>query len=121
VVDSHLPRFSQGVIAVILSMAFVADLPIVVPVVGAALAAAVVGGPRVNVFAYLYRALPIPTGNLEPAAPPRFSQALGATFLAIGTVALYAARADTTPWWVLGWGPTLAVAVLAGIAAATAF
>ncbi|MGH2730919.1 MAG: DUF4395 family protein [Actinomycetota bacterium] len=120
-VDSHLPRFSQGVIAAVLSAAFVADVPVVVPVAGLALTAAVVGGPRYNLFAYVYRALPIPAGDLEPAAPPRFSQALGATFLAISTVGLYAARADTAPWWVLGWGPTLAVAVLAAIAAATAF
>jgi hypothetical protein len=121
VVDSHLPRFSQGVIAVVLSVAFVADVPAVVPIAGLALAAAVLGGPRFNLFAYLYRALPIPAGDLEPAGPPRFSQALGAAFLGIATVGLYAARADTTPWWVLGWAPALAVAVLAGIAAATAF
>jgi hypothetical protein len=120
-IDSHLPRFSQGVQAVVLSVAFVADARWVVPVLGALLLAAVVGGPRYNLLAYVYRALPIPSGELEAADPPRFAQALGAVFLAVATVGLFATRSDTTPWWVLGWGPAVAVAVLAALAAATAF
>lgn len=120
-VDSHLPRFSQGLLATLLVVAFVADQRWAVPVLAVILALAVVGGPRLNPFAYLYRALPIPRGEPEPAAPPRFAQTLGAIFLAVGTVGLYALRAETTPWWVLGWGPGLAVALLATLAAATAF
>ena len=120
-VDSHLPRFSQALQAVILATAFLADARWVVPILALALALAVVGGPRANLFAYLFKALRVPPGELEPAAPPRFSQSLGATFLAIGTVGLFALEAETVPWWVLGWGPALAVAVLAAIAAATAF
>jgi hypothetical protein len=120
-VDSHLPRFSQALQALILAVAFLADAAIVVGAMAVVLAAAVLGGPRLNLWVYLYRALPIPRGEPEPAAPPRFAQALGAIFCTIGTVGLYAARDDTLTWWVLGWGPALAVAVLAGVAATTSF
>ena len=121
VVDSHLPRFSQAVQAVILAVAFVVDARWVVPVMAAILLAAVLGGPQLNLLAHLYRRLPIPRGDLEPAAPPRFAQALGVVFLTIGTIGLFAARDHTTSWWVLGWGPALAVAVLAALAATTTF
>jgi hypothetical protein len=60
-------------------------------------------------------------GRLERAAPPRFAQTLGAIFLALATVGLYAAAEETMVWWILGWGPALAVAVLAGLAATTSF
>jgi hypothetical protein len=120
-IDSHLPRFSQAIQTVVLALAFVLDWRIVVPVMGLVLAAAVAGGPRWNLLAHAYRALPIPRGKPEPAAPPRFSQTLGAVFLGIGTAGLFAARAETLPWWILGWGPAIAVAVLAGVAATTSF
>lgn len=120
-VDSHLPRFSQALQAAILALAFLLLAPVVVPIMAVILAAAVFGGPKLNLWAYLYRALPIPRGEPEPAAPPRFSQLLGAIFLAIGTLGLWLAAEESTAWWVVGWGPALIVAVLAGIAAATSF
>lgn len=120
-VDSAIPRFSQGVIAVVLSIAFLAEAEWAVPATGALMAVAVLGGPAWNLFARLYRALPLPSGEPEPAAPPRFSQALGAVFLAVGTVFLFAATQGTAGYWWGGWGPTLAVAVLAAIAATTSF
>lgn len=120
-IDSHLPRFSQGIQALVLAVAFLLDLRWVVVAVGAVLVAAVLGGPKWNLLAYLYRALPIPRGEPEPAAPPRFAQTLGAVFLTAGSVALYGARPETTPWWVLGWGPALAVALLSALAATTAY
>lgn len=121
VIDSNLPRFSQGLQAVVLALAFLLDWGLAVPIVGVVLLAAVAGGPRYNLLARLYRALPIPRGEPEPAAPPRFAQALGTTFLAIGTAGLFIADPETTSWWVLGWGPALAVAVLSGLAATTSF
>ncbi|HZA41188.1 MAG TPA: DUF4395 family protein [Actinomycetota bacterium] len=120
-IDSNLPRFSQGLQAAVLALAFLLDWRVVVPILGAILLAAVTGGPRYNLLAQLYRALPIPRGEPEPAAPPRFAQALGVTFLAIGTVGLFAADPETTAWWIFGWGPALVVAVLAGVAATTSF
>jgi hypothetical protein len=120
-VDSRLPRFSQALQAVILAAAFLLDARPVVPLLLVIIGAAAFGGPRYNLWAYLYRALPIEPGEPEPAAPPRFAQKIGTVFLAIATVGLYALEAETTAWWVFGWGPALVVAVLSGVAAATAF
>jgi uncharacterized protein DUF4395 len=118
-IDSHQPRFAQGVQSVVLALAFLIDLRIVVPILGVILAAAAIGGPRFNVFAYLYRALPIPRGEPEAAAPPRFAQTIGTIFLVTGSIFLYTADAESTLWWSLGWGPALLVAVLSGLAATT--
>lgn len=120
-IDSNLPRFSQGLQSGLLALAFLLDLRWVVPVLAIILTLAVVGGPRFNVLAYLYKALPVPRGEPEPAAPPRFAQAIGAIFLIVGSASLYGSEAGSTVWWVLGWGPALVVALLAGIAAATTY
>ena len=120
-IDSHLPRFSQAVQAVVLAVAFLIDLEIVVPILGLVLLAAVLGGPRWNLLGYLYRALPIPRGEPEPAAPPRFAQTVGTIFLALGTLGLYTTDLDTTSRLVLGWGPALVVALLSALAATTGF
>lgn len=121
VIDSRLPRFSQALQAAILALAFLVDAVWVVPAMAVILLAAVAGGPRWNLLAHLYRVLPIPPGEMEPAAPPRFAQTLGAAFLTIGSIGLLAAGRGSTAWWVLGWGPALAVAVLAALAATTSF
>jgi hypothetical protein len=121
VVDSNLPRFSQALQALLLALAFVIDARWLVPILAVILVAAVLGGPRWNALAYLYRSLPIPAGEPEPAAPPRFAQTLGAVFLTIGSIALFAATPETGPWWALGWGPALLVAVLSGLAATASF
>ncbi|MQA99391.1 MAG: DUF4395 family protein [Actinobacteria bacterium] len=120
-VDSHLPRFSQGVQALLLAAAFLLELEIVVPLMALMLFAAVVGGPRWNLMGYLYRALLIPRGEPEPAAPPRFAQTLGTIFLTLGTIGLYTTDIDSTSRLVLGWGPALLVALLAALAATTGF
>ena len=116
-IDSHLPRFSQGVQAVLLALAFLLDQRWLVLVIGAILIAAAVGGARWNVLAYLYKSLPIPPGEPEAAAPPRFAQTLGAFFLTVASIGLLTAEPQSTTWWTLGWGPALLVAVLSGLAA----
>jgi hypothetical protein len=121
VVDSHQPRFSQGVLAVVLAIAFLFEAVWVVPIMAALLLAAVLGGPRWNLMAYAYRALPIPRGEPEPVGPPRFAQSLGVIFLTVATIGLLTAPRDSTSWEVIGWGPALLVAVLAGLAATTSF
>ena len=118
-IDSHLPRFAQGIQSVLLVIAFVADWRVAVPILAVILGAAALGGPRSNLFAYLYKALPIPRGEPEAAGPPRFAQTLGTIFLTTGSIFLFAAEPETTLWYALGWGPALAVAVLAGLAATT--
>jgi hypothetical protein len=121
-VDSHLPRFSQGLQALLLAVAFLVD-PIsgrwVVVALAVILGLAAVGGPRLNLFAYVYRAVPVPRGEPEPAAPPRFAQTLGTVFLAVASVMLFASTIETLGWWIGGWGPALLVALLAALAATT--
>jgi hypothetical protein len=121
-IDSHLPRFSQGLQALLLAAAFLLD-PVtgrwVVVALAVILCTAAVGGARLNLFAYVYRALPIPRGEPEPAAPPRFAQVVGAVFLTVASVVLFASTIETPGWWVGGWGPALLVALLAGLAATT--
>ena len=120
-IDSRLPRFSQAIQAVALTAAFLLDLRWVVVLLAAILVAAAIGGPRYNLLAYLYRSLPIPPGQPEPAAPPRFAQTIGAVFLSVASIALFTARPESTSWWVLGWAPALTVAVLSALAAGAAF
>ena len=120
-VDSAIPRFSQAFQAVALAIAYAIDARVVVPVLALVLLIAVLGGPSWNVFGRIHKGLRLPPGEPEPAAPPRFAQTLGAVFLAIGTAGLFFAERDTTVYSVLGWGPALAVAVLAGLAATTNF
>ncbi len=120
-VDSVIPRFSQAVQAVALAVAYAVDARAVVPILALVLLVAVLGGPTWNLFGRIYRGLQLPAGEPEPAAPPRFAQTLGAVFLAIATAGLFLAERDTTAYSVIGWGPALAVAVLAGLAATTNF
>ncbi len=120
-IDSRLPRFSQAVQAVVLTAAFLIDARWVVPVLAVVLATAVVGGPRWNALAYAYRALPIPPGELEPAAPARFAQTLGTIFLTLSTIALFTTDRGTPVYNLLGWGPALLVAMLSALAASTSF
>ena len=120
-VDSAIPRFSQALQAVALAVAYAIDARAVVPILALVLLGAVFGGPSWNLFGRIYKGLRLPSGEPEPAAPPRFAQALGAIFLTIGTAGLFFAEPDTTAYSVLGWGPALAVAVLAGLAATTKF
>lgn len=120
-IDSRLPRFSQAIQALALAVAFLVDARWVVVVLAGILVAAALGGPRWNLLAYLYKALPIPPGEMEPAAPPRFAQTLGAIFLTVGSIALFAAQPESQPWWIVGWGAALAVAVLSALAAAANF
>jgi Domain of unknown function (DUF4395) len=121
VIDSHLPRFSQAVQATLLAAAFLARSPAIVVAVALMMAAGALGGPRFNLLAHLYRVLPVPRGEPEAAAPPRFSQLLGAGFLALSSTALLLLERGETAWWVLGWGPALTVALLAAVAATTSF
>ncbi len=120
-IDSRLPRFAQSLQAVASALAFLLDWRAVVPLLALVLTVAYAGGPRWSLFWHLYRALPIPRGEPEPAPPHRFAQGLGAVFLWVATAGLYAARDDTLPWWILGWGPALGVAALAALAATTAY
>lgn len=120
-IDSRIPRFAQAIQALALALAFLFDARLVVPLVGIVMLTGLVGGPNWNLFARLFRLLPVGPGEMEPAAPPRFAQGIGVLFLSIATAALFSSTPETAPWWFLGWGPALAVAALAAVAAATSF
>ena len=91
----------------------------IVAVTGLLLALSAALGTRWFPFARpwpLIRArLRLAPSELEHELPPRFAQALGATFLALGSGLL---AAGLTPW---GWLPVLAVIALQGLLAITGF
>ncbi len=117
-VDVNVPRFNQALVALLTGAAFLLDLPVLVAVTFVALAISWLGGPGAAPFTRLYvgvirpRIQPAGPTEFEPAAPPRFSQLLGALFLGAATAALYGGL--TT----LGWSLALIVTALAGLAAA---
>ncbi|MBW3582640.1 MAG: DUF4395 domain-containing protein [Euryarchaeota archaeon] len=122
-IDPRVPRFNQGVTALLLVVAFVADLPLLVPVVGVVLGAGAFFGPKANLWGQLFTKGVRPLfrlgapKKLKDPAPPRFAMTLGFVFLAAATAALYLLSGALGLW--LGWGLALAVAALAGLAAAT--
>ncbi len=117
VVDRNVPRFNQAVITVLTALGFVTDNPWLVVIGFVILAVSWAGGPKVAPLTQVYVRLirprlqgPIIT---EPAAPPRFSQLIGAIFLGVASLAF----AFGSPG--LGWGLTLVVTALAALAATT--
>lgn len=98
-VDPRQPRLGQAVTGAALLAGFVLDWPPVIPVIGTILAAASLVGPRANLYAYLFRALPLgPPRALEETAPPRFANTLGFIVLALATIARYGFDATTVAW-----------------------
>lgn len=118
-VDVNVPRFNQGLVAVLTGLAFVLDAPALVVVTFAILAVSWAWGPRLAPFTRLYvdvirpRIQPEGPREVEPAAPPRFAQLVGAGFLGAASLA-FALGAP-----VAGWALTLVVTALAALAATT--
>jgi len=118
-VDVNVPRFNQALVTVLTALAFLLDAPWLVAITAAILAVSYVGGAGLAVFTQLYvRALrprldPDGPSELEPAAPPRFAQLLGALFLTAASVAFSVGLTAA------GWGLTLVVTALAALAATT--
>ncbi|HEV3474086.1 MAG TPA: DUF4395 domain-containing protein [Actinomycetota bacterium] len=116
-VDPRQPRFGQAITGTVLLLGFLAELPIVLPVLAALLAGASLLGPRWNLYAYLYppvKRLLGPPSELEEAAPPRFANTLGFLFLTAATFAHYGFGTEG-----LAWGLGLLVSGLALLAAVT--
>jgi hypothetical protein len=116
-VDVNVPRFNQGLVAVLTALAFFADIPWLVAITFLVLALSWLGGPSVAPFTRLYvglvrpRIQPRGPTEFEPAEPPRFAQMLGTVFLGAATGALYAGQEA------LGWSLALVVTALATLAA----
>jgi hypothetical protein len=100
-VDPRQPRFGQAITGTVLLLGFLAQLPIVLPVLAVVLAGASLLGPRWNLYAYLYRPVKRllgPPHELEEAGPPRFANTLGFLFLSGATIAHYVFEAEGVAW-----------------------
>lgn len=120
-VDPRQPRLGQGITGTALLVGFLLDQPLVLPVLAVILAAASLGGPAVNPYAVLFRAIRTagwigPPRELEEAGPPRFSNTLGFAFLTAASLAYYLPGQPLT--WP-AWGLALLVSALALLAATT--
>jgi hypothetical protein len=94
-------RFGAGVSAIVLALAFVANLPIIATLVGINLAVSAALGTRWFLLSrpwpFLKRTLRLGPTELEHEYPPRFAQAMGGTFLGLATVA-FALSAAPVAW-----------------------
>jgi hypothetical protein len=119
-IDPRGQRFGAGLSAITIVAAIAVDLPIVAAVVGIALAVSAALGTQWFLFGRPWptvrRALGLgPPRNPEPELGPRFAQALGAIFIAVGLVLL---AAGIRPWF---WAPIVAVAGLQTLLAVSGY
>ena len=119
-IDPRGQRFGAGLSAVTLIVGIALDLPIVAALVGLALAVSAALGTQWFLFSRpwpaIRRALSLgPPSDPEPELGPRFAQALGAAFVALGFVLL---AASATPWH---WAPIAAVAGLQTLLAVSGY
>jgi hypothetical protein len=94
-IDPRGHRFGAALSVAILAAGFVAGAPIVIPLVGLALAVSAFFGTRYSALGrpwpLLRRALRLgPPRELESEIPPRFAQVLGTLGLGIATILLVA-------------------------------
>jgi hypothetical protein len=118
-IDPRGQRFGAGLSAAVLLIAVGLDLVWLVALVMIALSLSSAFGTKWFVFGrpwpFLRRVLRLGPAEPEHDYPPRFAQALGAIFLAIGAVALVA---GLQPW---GWLPVLGVVALQLLLALTGY
>ena len=119
-IDPRGQRFGAALSAIVLVVGVALDLPIVVALVAVALGVSSALGTRYFVFGRPWPTVRSvlrlgPPAAPEPEVGPRFAQALGTTFLALGFVLL---AVGLRP---LGWLPVLAVVVLQTLLAATGY
>jgi len=118
-IDPRGQRFGAATSALTLVAATVLQAWPLAALVGAFLAVSAAYGTRWFIFSRPWpavrAALSLPGSELEHEMPPRFAQAMGATFVGLGSV-LLALRA--APW---GWFPVLAVVALQVLLASTGF
>lgn len=118
-IDPRAQRFGAATSALTLLLAMALGSWALAAVVGVFLALSAAYGTRWFVFSrpwpVVRSILSIGPSELEHEMPPRFAQALGATFVALGVVLLLLGLA---PW---GWLPILAVVGLQLLLASTGF
>jgi hypothetical protein len=118
-IDPRAQRFGAATSGVTVALAVALDAWPIITVAAALLAVSAALGTRWFLFArpwpMVRAALHLGSSELEHELPPRFAQALGATFLALGGGLLAVGLA---PW---GWLPVLAVIGLQAVLAVTGF
>ena len=126
-IDPRGHRFGAGLSVVFLVLGFVANVPLVVPLIGIALGLSAYFGTRYSALGrpwpFIRRALGLgPPAELESEVPPRFAQALGTLGLGLATVALALGwLTDATLAVAAGWALAGAVAALQLLLAATGY
>jgi hypothetical protein len=119
-IDPRGQRFGAGLSAITLIVGIALDLPVVAALVGVALAVSAALGTQWFLFGRPWPAVRRTLGlgpprDPEPELGPRFAQALGALFVAIGLVLL---AAGVAPWF---WAPIAAVAALQTLLAVSGY
>ena len=116
-IDPRGPRSNKPVLTVALLVGFLLDWKTVVPIFAVVLFLGAAFGPRygpvLRFYAAVVRPRLGPPAHFEDPRPPRFAATVGVVFLAAGSVAFLADAPG------LGWGLSLVVALLAGLAATT--
>lgn len=117
-IDSRQPRFGQAITGLVLLIGYLTSAPQAIAAIAVALAAASLGGARLNPYAHLYRWFARlvrlgPPSELEEAAPPRFANTVG--FVVTAVASMLALAGLTIAAWVLA----LVVSSLALLAAVT--
>jgi hypothetical protein len=104
-IDPRGQRFGAGVSAAVLVIAFVAGLPWLTVLVGLNLAISAAFGTRFflpgRAWPAVRRGLRLGTVEPEHEYPPRFAQALGATFVGLAALA-FAAGLAPVDWLLVG-------------------
>ena len=118
-IDPRGHRFGAGVSAILLIVAFAANLPWVVPLVLLSIGISAAFGLRYSIYGAIWRRI-VRVAHLGPAEPeheypPRFAQVLGSTALVLSLIAFGLG----VP--VLGWVFALAVAALQTLLAVTGY
>jgi hypothetical protein len=116
-IDPRGQRFGAGVSAVVLAIAYLLGLPWLAVLVGIDLGLSSAFGTRWFLpgrpWPFIRRVLRLGPVELEHEYPPRFAQALGATFLGLAAISFLVGAAP------LGWLLTGAVAALQTLLAVT--
>lgn len=116
-IDPRGQRFGAGVSAIVIAIAFLLDLPWLAILVGVNLAVSAVFGTRLflpgRAWPVIRRGLRLGSAEPEHEYPPRFAQALGATFLGLAAIA-FSVGAPAA-----GWLLATAVATLQTLLAVT--
>jgi Domain of unknown function (DUF4395) len=119
-IDPRAHRFGAAVSVVILAAGFLAQVALVIPAIGVALAISAFYGTRYSILGRpwpaIRRVLRLgPPGELESEFPPRFAQLLGFAGLSLATLLVAAGQAGA------GWLVAGAVAALQVLLASTGY